>query len=1219
MSKRVIPQRALEAQSVAADPSQSVWVSANAGSGKTHVLTERVIRLLLQGVKPSRLLCLTYTKAAAAVMKARVFERLSRWTSLSDEQLTLELYQLEKRKPDAIRLKEARRLFAHALDTPGGLKIQTIHAFCEALLHQFPLEANIAGHFEIMDEMATTSLLGEARRQVLTTAHLRKNENLSEALTTILDRCGEEGLNPLLSEAIDKRQNLIDFFQKYSSSNTRRDILCDVLGIERGLSHEQILASLKNQALLDDDLTEVLRHFGGKTAIDFTHRLAEIKLAPLDDGLCALVKAAYFTKQDQPRKPANIIIKEVQKLRPAAIDIISLKQQNMLSLFDTIKNLNLIALNIAASNVVEELLKIYSSMKKARGLLDFNDIIHYTLAMLKRRGANQWVQYKLDRGIDHILVDEAQDTSPAQWEIIQRLTEEFFSGLSQNENTRTIFAVGDEKQSIYSFQGAVPEGFAANGRLIARKARQSQQLFSNVQLHYSFRSTEEVLSSVDLVFSKPENFQGLSADNAKTVHQAIRTNEPGEVDIWQTITPQSVAEPDDWRLPVDQLRAPAVQLAETIAETIAHWLKTRERIAGKNRTVNANDIIILVRKRDQFIGALSRALKNRHVPVAGVDRLKLTDHIAIRDLMALGQFVLQPADDLALASLFKSPFFNLTEGDLLEFASKRKATLWDCLTQANLASKPKVAAMVERLKHYRKIADNIAVFEFYSLVLHEDGGRRDILSRLGTEAGDVLDAFMDYSLTIQKFGLPGLQIFLETLNASEPEIKRELDQSRQEVRIMTIHAAKGLESSIVFLVDSCSKISVHQHEPHIIMLNHGQQQVPIFIATKDCKSNICLDHLRQLKQRESEEYRRTLYVAMTRAEDRLIVCSYCGKKPEKDSWSRLIYDALSYQLKEIEGPSDSIAAWRYSKHNDELAFIVEPEPKSEGIELQELPQYLRQKMAPEHALPRPLTPSRSGAFIENDFSNELSDPRRSPLLEADFNQDFIAVREKNSIGERLALTKPIDYTLRKQSRNGYAIERGIVIHKILQYLPDIPQQERPHFVERMINRVPYLWNDEQKQHIAKDILSVISFPQLKEFFDQEGKSEVAIMGRVTIRGAVKPVSGQIDRIRITDDKVLIGDYKTGPVPSDTKTHAPGYIAQMALYRALVKPLYPDKSVEVFLIYTQGPKIFKVDDLILDQAMVNLGREREVEAFTEMRSLDADGCGLHIQGYENQKG
>lgn len=429
-------------------------------------------------------------------------------------------------------------------------------------------------------------------------------------------------------------------------------------------------------------------------------------------------------------------------------------------------------------------------------------------------------------------------------------------------------------------------------------------------MNYSFRSTADVLKSVDLVFSTPENYKGLSAENAKTVHEPVRLHSPGDVIVWDAISKEENQLPDDWRLTVDHLDTPETRLADKIAETIGHWLKKGEILPAKGRLLRASDIMILVRKRDQFISALSRSLKLRNIPVAGTDRLQLTSHISVRDLMALARFVLQPQDDLSLACVLKSPLFSLSEDELYQLAAQRTGSLWQSLrTHAPLCASFKSA--LKNLDKYRTLVDKVPVFEFYSHILNNDKGRQKILSRLGSEANDVLDAFMDYTLAIQKTGLPGLQAFLETLSASKPEIKRELDQNHEEVRIMTVHAAKGLEAAVVFLVDSGSAIWHKQHAPHLLKLPLDSRQAFIWYPNVNFNTKLMEKASSRLTEHAEEEYKRLLYVGMTRAEDRLIVCGYERGKKIPNTWLKLVKKALEPHAVSIKGPAEDITAWRY--------------------------------------------------------------------------------------------------------------------------------------------------------------------------------------------------------------------------------------------------------------------------------------------------------------------
>lgn len=1149
MKRSDILKPVLVAQAAAAHPQNSVWVSANAGSGKTHVLTERVIRLLLNGTQPARILCLTYTKAAAAEMQTRIFRTLSSWTEFDDIKLSEQLYWLEDKKPDAKRLAIARRLFARALETPGGLKIQTIHAFCEALLHQFPLEANIAGHFVMMDDVHRIELWEKARRAILEKAYLNKNTALHGAFMLILKTVGEAGLDSLLNEAIQKRQDLKPFLTKIMGQNGQAQ-LEQALNISEDDTLEVLTKKIRDTAMLSPEILQKCLEFGHSFTLAFVTKLIPLAEATTTKDIIDIVSSAYFTA-GKPRVTNYLISKNLREQMPTLDDILTLKMDSLQELLEKYRCLKLVPLNMAAFQLCAALLERYEALKKSDGLLDFDDLIARTLNLLRRDGAGQWVQYKLDRGIDHILVDEAQDTSPSQWQIVQLLSQEFFVGDGQRDVARTVFAVGDEKQSIYSFQGAKPEDFDANGRLMKQRVEAVGRKFSKLRLDFSFRSTADVLKSVDLVFEKPENYRGLSAENIKTVHEAIRKDDIGEMVIWDTITPNSVDEPDDWRLPVDQLQAPAVQLAENIANTIAGWLKNGEMLEGKSRLMKASDIMVLVRKRDQFVPALARALKNRDVPVAGADRLHLTKHIAVRDLLALARIVLQPQDDLSLASILKSPLLGLDEDDLYELSAHRQYSLMQSLRDKS-QNNERFALAFEMLTKYRSLADKMPVFEFYSQILSEDGGRRKILARLGTEASDVLDAFMDHTISIQKTGLPGLQAFVETLETAAPEIKRELDQNRSEVRIMTVHASKGLEGAVVFLVDSGSRVWNARHEPKLIDVPFGQQKGLIWQPLAEYKTSIGTSVIDGLKMRAEEEYRRLLYVGMTRAEDRLIVCGYRGKVDNKNTWATLVGEAIKPHAKEIAGPTKDIKAWRYQIN--ETRKRIDHNELRETIEtpITEMPGFLRHKMPPEADLPKPLTPSNASVYIDDQLAD---------------NPDYISISpvlgESNNIAP-------------------FAIMRGNLIHKLLQYLPDCTSDQREPMALAYLNKNASDWSDREKIEMVDNVIALLEEPLLQQLFSKQSRAEVSLMGIVKINGQQRAVSGQIDRLTILEDQIIIADFKTGRVPASQAMIPKNYLMQMALYRQLVGMIHKDKTIITLLIYSEGPKVFELNSEKLDE-------------------------------------
>ncbi|TIT17907.1 MAG: double-strand break repair helicase AddA, partial [Mesorhizobium sp.] len=655
-----IPSDTAASQASASDPRNSAWVSANAGSGKTHVLAQRVIRLLLRGTDPSKILCLTYTRAAAANMSNRVFSTLSQWTALGDAELSTRIEALDGRQPDRETMRRARRLFAEALETPGGLKIQTIHAFCESVLHQFPLEANIPAHFELLDPQMEASLFAAARRDMIS-GGVAGDAALAEAFATVLERGGEHGLDALLAEIVRKRDGLRAFIAAAGGHGFQA--LFDEFQFRAGQTAEGIAASVwPLPGFLPDYLVTFSRAAEAADArIVLNNLLPYARLAFAEEDPVRrlnLLSKAFLRADGEPYDPAKTFKRALLDRLPDLAERYLAAVAAILEISDRLALFRMLEGTRAALTIADWLIARYEQLKRARGFLDFNDLITRTVNLLARPDAGPWVQFKLDQGIDHILLDEAQDTSPDQWEVVKRLAEEFFAGLGARDAVhRTIFAVGDEKQSIYSFQGAAPDSFADSRLLFAGKVRSADAAFADLKLTWSFRSTDDVLAAVDRVFADPNVRRGISHDPDPLDHKAIRTDAPGYVEVWPSIGADVVDEPDDWTQAVDHAHAPAVRVAENVAATIAGWIGSGEVIEGRGKKLRPGDVLVLVRKRDRFVHALTRALKRRDIPVAGADRLSLPGHIGVKDLIALGHFLIQPEDDLSLAAVLRSPIF----------------------------------------------------------------------------------------------------------------------------------------------------------------------------------------------------------------------------------------------------------------------------------------------------------------------------------------------------------------------------------------------------------------------------------------------------------------------------------------------------------------------------------------------------------------------------------
>ena len=1158
-------------QSRASDPDASAWVSANAGSGKTHVLTERVIRLLLEGNRPSAILCLTYTKAAAAEMANRVFSRLAGWTRLDDAALADRVGQIEGRRPSPGRLIAARQLFARALETPGGLKIQTIHAFCELVLHQFPLEANVAGHFEVLDEAAAAALLAEARRMLLAAAAHEEDAALADAFRYVLEAGGEFGLENLLSSLIGHRDAIRRFIGLAEGHGGVDPVLCRALDLTPGEDEATITAaawplpSLQGGALRE--FVAVAEKQRASTPREFADGLKRIAAADAGERW-SLIKLLFLTSAGEPRKLSRVTCGDLLAAMPDAAGRIDAALAHVCACVDRLARLRVFEATRAALTLAARLDRDYERLKRDRGRLDFDDLVGRTAGLLARDGAGAWVHYKLDQGIDHILVDEAQDTSAGQWSVIRALADDFFAGKGARERPRTLFVVGDEKQSIYSFQGARPERFEQERRSVERRVRDAGQRFEPVPLRVSFRSTAEVLAAVDHVFAGTDNSRGLGSETA-IVHETVRLRQPGSVDVWEMVRKDKTEEKDDWTAPFDAVMemSPPARLARRVAATLKDWIG-RHTIVEKDvvRPIRPGDVLVLVRKRDAFVQALSRELKQRAgIPVAGADRLRLADHVAVQDLVALGRVMLLPEDDLSLAAVLKSPLFGLSEEELYRLAADREETesLFHRLAGLAEAGEAPWPAFHAELAARLALVDRLPVFEFYARILAE-GGRRRILARLGQEASEVLDEFLSFALEHERAaGLPGMQAFLALLESDSPEIKREMDKGRDEIRIMTVHASKGLEAPVVFLVDSGGDAIHASHMPALraLPLEGRFGDVPpamLWVPGKSFENTVTSEIKARLRQSAEEEYRRLLYVGMTRAADRLVVCGYQNaENPSHRYWQKMVWEALEADGVAAEARTYAAAGEEWPGLHFSLAADRGAETAGrpgEGAAPTPMPALLHRPLVLPARLPRPLSPSGASAIIDGE---EPERPAGSPIRPSG-------------------------------AMSSAALERGRIIHRFLQVLPGLPAAERAEAAARYLARTCPGWPPEETRRITASVFAILDDPGFAPVFAPGSRAEVSIMGMLVLGGKDHAVSGRVDRLSVTEDRVLIVDYKTNRPPFLTAESAPvAYKAQLAIYRSLLQPLYPGRRIEAALVFTEAPVLVPLEPAILDAALAAL--------------------------------
>ena len=1140
------------AQLRAADPTQSVWVAASAGSGKTKVLSDRVLSLLLAGVEPSRILCLTFTRAAAAEMANRIAERLRKWTASGDADLAKDVRQVTGAPPDDDRRRLARQLFARVLDTPGGMKIETLHAFCQSLLRRFPLEADLAPHFELLDDRSASDLMRDAREEVLAAAKQDDGRSgLAVALAGVTAHAGEEVFAELMQTLTTERHRLARLFAVTGGLTGAVQLLRRRLGIAAGETEHAIRTAGCGDAALDllglRLAAEALAE-GSKTDRERAAALSRWLAEPEHRAAMYKTYRSQFITQKGTIN-ARLATQGVAKT-PGVLEILENEAERLLALEERIRAAIVFEATASLLGLGAAMLDAYRRHKETRALLDYDDLVNHAVALLEREGIAPWVLFKLDGGIDHILIDEAQDTNPEQWEVVRILAQEFFSGAGARPGPRTVFAVGDAKQSIFSFQRADPEGFTGMRAHFSQALRAMGAQLQEVPLTVSFRSTPAVLEAVDAIFARDDAKNGVALDGAAIAHQAIRSGQAGLVELWPPVTPHEAEAPEPWAPPTTRIgtASPERRLARLIATRITRLTSGTEMLESRDRPVRPGDIMVLVRRRNLFLEELVRELKQRGVPVAGVDRMVLTDQLAVMDLVALGQFLLLPEDDLTLATVLKSPFIGLDEEALFGLAYDRgERTLWSELRRRR-GARAEFARAAALLAELLGRTDFVPPHELYADLLGRLGGRRALLGRLGPEAGDPIDEFMNLALAYERAHVPSLQGFLHWLAAGRAEIKRDLDQGgHDQVRIMTVHGAKGLQAPIVFLPDT---LGVPQPRGGLLWRKLDEVELPIWSPKSAFDEAEATAARAERRFAEMREYRRLLYVALTRAEDRLYVCGWQGAKaPTAGNWYELVRSGLgdvgapvAFDCTAEIGPEDGWAGPGLRLANPQEAPAEAPRERAgfAAVAPAPLADWAAAPPPAEPTPPHPLAPSRPTAE---------EPPVRSPLGPDD----------------------------------GIRFRRGILIHRLLELLPEAPSARRADLARRFLARPIHELAPAQQEEIAAEVLRLFEDPALAALFGPGSFAELPGAGEIAgADGSAQVIHGQIDRLVIMEQSVLIVDYKTNrPPPTRESDVAAMYLRQMATYRAAVRRIYPDKRVDCALLWTDGPRFMKLAEATLD--------------------------------------
>ncbi len=1115
-------EQTIKLQQIASDPNNSVWVFASAGSGKTKILVDRVLRLLLGGVKADKILCLTFTKVAASEMQERINKELANWVLLSDEDLKNKLKNLQGFPTNPQTLEKARTLFARTLDDESKIKIQTIHSFCQNLVKIFPFEAGIKPNFEIIETSQEKLLLQKTQRKILKKA--QNNDYLKSLITKINSFIQEDTFNKLISEILEEKEYLEQLKEDFFGIDGLIDNIFNNFLVPKNSNEKELFQDFYSQIKQEElnilvlELNKSELKTNLKSASEITLFLKEPSLKTFD-----FYQSAFLTDKKTARKlPGKILEnKLLNKFFQKQIELIE-------DFSDRINSFKICTSTALLLKFVDQILEEYNELKRQNSILDYNDLVIKANKLLKNPEHLDWVKLKLDGFFDHILVDESQDTNHQQWDIIKALTDDFFSGQSASNKNRTIFIVGDEKQSIYSFQGAEANISEEIFTYFDEKLRNSSAKLHKINLSNSFRSLPSILKVVDLTFSEENEKKAITKISDFEGHKAIRDG-VGRVEIWpkvKNIKEDKKEDSFEWKIDFQPQEKYDEKdyLAELISIRIKNLVEGCHILEGYNREVNYGDFMVLLRNRtDGFDKSLNKFFNKYKIPYNSFSKTSFNENIIIQDLISATKFALFPYDDLNLACLLKSPIINFSEENLLKICllkNSKSISLFE-----SLKNFIEFDYEIELLEKMIKNSQNLNCFEFFNFILQNHLIRTNFIDRFQSNCIQIIDKFLLKAFDFCQNFSSDLHKFLDFTEKLNPEISLN-ESDRNSVFVSTIHSSKGLQAPIVFIPDCCfifNKLPAGSEK--ISWIKFDESKLPIWCPKKEQENKIVNRHRFLQKKSAYEEYLRLLYVAMTRAENQLIIGGF-GNSDDENSWYNLIKKS---NLKNLSKESFFVS------HSEKLKndkFLVEDENLIFG-QKEITYSYTEEEIFEEKILP------------EFSIYKNLNKAEKKEIKSA--TTEF-----KNQINK---------------SQN-----KGKLIHKVLELIGKNYQENKEWLIslsKKIVNSDDSFSNDE-KELILAQIIAFINSKEFSYLFSDKTKCELPIAG--VVNGKI--INARIDLLSIKDDYILIVDYKTDKTKFSLANSI--YEKQLTTYKKLVSQVYTNYHIKTAILWTEFLEIEFID-------------------------------------------